>query len=608
MARAWPRVTATGLVVAWLTALQLAPPAAAQQSFPADAPDSIAVHRAAARAQARFESVRRSRLPYAASSSGGGCETRVGRLCYWYDPHEAANQQPEPSSIARARADLLADLSRAREASPRDGWIAGQRVRYLVEAGHADSARLEAESCDAERWWCAALMGFAAHAAHDRAADSIFLAALALAPDAVRCEWTDLSVLLPRELRRRYKELGCGADRDSANAVLWWLAHPLHARSGNDVRAEHHARLTMVRLQADARNPFGMRWGDDMRELVVRYGWSRTFTRTRPRLNETTPLITGREPAPSFSFIPHARALREPLLAETDDWQFEAPVAPVRHSPAWADRMLPLPVQLAVLRRGDSALVIGAWTAPHRPDVTPRWWAGLAASTAPETRPASDTLRTDEQRGWLAANAPLAPLLVSVELVEEPGDSARRAAPGGDTLVAARWRQGIVPPGANDLGRLTLSAPIILEPPPDFAEMGSVGPEATLDEVLPRMLGGTTLRAPGRVGIFWETYGLPSGRSPVHVRLSLQGGDRSWLRRLGDRITGRTLASPPLMSWTDILTVPDGSAQPDASIVGRQVTLDLPSLAPGMYALEVEVSLPDGTTAASRRLIEIRRP
>ena len=44
-------------------------------------------------------------------------------------------------------------------------WIAGQRVRYLLEAGDEDGAVAAARACRAERWWCAALEGLALHEA-----------------------------------------------------------------------------------------------------------------------------------------------------------------------------------------------------------------------------------------------------------------------------------------------------------------------------------------------------------------------------------------------------------------------------------------------------------
>ena len=64
---------------------------------------------------------------------------------------------------------------------PGDAWIAGQRVRYLVEAGRTNDAHpIRSTECRATAGWCAALAGYAAHSAEQfAAADSAFAVALA---------------------------------------------------------------------------------------------------------------------------------------------------------------------------------------------------------------------------------------------------------------------------------------------------------------------------------------------------------------------------------------------------------------------------------------------
>ena len=80
--------------------LQLAAPAAAQDAR---------LLRDARSAQVRFEMTRRINLPRdwsGAFSSGGRCDARIGRFCYWYDSTESP-AVPEPKEIASARARLL---------------------------------------------------------------------------------------------------------------------------------------------------------------------------------------------------------------------------------------------------------------------------------------------------------------------------------------------------------------------------------------------------------------------------------------------------------------------------------------------------------------------
>src|SRR5690606_29054790 len=242
--------------------------------------------------------------------------------------------------------------------------------------------------------------------------------------------------------QRRYRELPCGAQRDSANAVIWWLAQPLHTRTENDRRAEHHARLTLARLQEGSRNPYGMRWGSDMRELLVRYGWPRTYTRGYPRTGEPSSPVAGHEPSPSFHFLPHERALSDPATASEHDWEFLAPAARERYAPGWAGRLVRLDAQIATFRRSDSAMVVAVWSSPSGMDGRV-WQAGLAASSAPATAriaapatasPAApvaathvvarDSLLFSGTRGVLAVRVPLDTLLVSLELVEQPRHSS----------------------------------------------------------------------------------------------------------------------------------------------------------------------------------------
>src|SRR6185503_17021854 len=112
----------------------------------------------------------------------GRCDARIGRYCYWYDSTETP-VVPEPREIGAARETLLAALDSAAARSPTAGWIAGQRTRYLLEAGRFGEAVDAARRCGAERWWCAALEGLALHASEDYAhADSAFSIALDLMP------------------------------------------------------------------------------------------------------------------------------------------------------------------------------------------------------------------------------------------------------------------------------------------------------------------------------------------------------------------------------------------------------------------------------------------
>jgi hypothetical protein len=105
----------------------------------------VDARKGAVRAQIRFEQVRRYNLPMEFSSVGSVCDARVGRFCQWNE--EDPKTPKEPDRIRNARANLLAALDSAAARSPADDWIAGQRIRYLVEAGRDTAAWRAAQTC-----------------------------------------------------------------------------------------------------------------------------------------------------------------------------------------------------------------------------------------------------------------------------------------------------------------------------------------------------------------------------------------------------------------------------------------------------------------------------
>ena len=144
--------------------------------------DSSRLRRSAESAQRSFESFRRSRFPVRAGDGGGSCDVRVGRYCYWRgDDADEAPAPEDPPDVKKRRDALIAQLDSTSERLSGDAWVAGQLVRYFVDAHRTDDAiRYATTRCDAGRAWCAALAGFAAHADKRYAvADSEFHVALA---------------------------------------------------------------------------------------------------------------------------------------------------------------------------------------------------------------------------------------------------------------------------------------------------------------------------------------------------------------------------------------------------------------------------------------------
>src|SRR5690606_7991534 len=148
----------------------------------------------------------------------------------------------EKEEVVAARERLLETLGRAARLIPGDRWVAGQWVRYLVEAGRFAEARAAAGACRSEGWWCDALRGFAAHHDGDPAADdAAYSRMLGRMPEETRREWSDLSDILDPRTLRRYRRLR-GPDRAAFEERFWTLADPLLQTRGNDVRSEHLSR------------------------------------------------------------------------------------------------------------------------------------------------------------------------------------------------------------------------------------------------------------------------------------------------------------------------------------------------------------------------------
>ncbi|HYD52165.1 MAG TPA: hypothetical protein VEA99_06045, partial [Gemmatimonadaceae bacterium] len=276
--------------------------------------DSLAMLRHARRAQRAFEVARRGRLPVVASRPSGGCDLQVGRFCYWHDDGDRP-PKGEPREIGRARDRLLASLDSAATRSPGDEWIAGQRVRYHVEASDHAHALAAARDCRAAAWWCSALAGLVLHLGEQPvAADSAYREALARMPLEERCRWSDVSLFLDGAAAEAWKRAPCEANgapaRDSIANRLWWLARPFLARPTNDRYTEHLARRTMSRLESMATAGYDSRWGKDTEELILRFGWPTAWGRHLPPMGSTaSPSIVGWEPTPSFHFLPETPPL-----------------------------------------------------------------------------------------------------------------------------------------------------------------------------------------------------------------------------------------------------------------------------------------------------------
>ncbi len=549
----------------------------------AQLPDSQHILRSARSAQAEFESLRRHNLPTEPGHGGADCDERVGRFCYWYDDDGETRPPPPPppeaAAITRARDRLLTTLDSAALALPGDAWIAGQRVRYLLQSGRSAEALAVARTCAAQRWWCQALTGLVWHVTGDYgAADTVYRVALDAMPPDERCRWTDISSLLEGDLARRYRRLSC-EERGAFERRLWWLARPLYSLPGNDRRSEHLARATMARIEQDARSTYGVPWGDDLRELMLRFGWPAYWTQAEPPTLSglaDTP-ITGHDPEPAFHFLPDGAAFDDTGSATPQVWDLRASRARERYAPHYATAVAPLEHQVALFPRRDSCLVVAAYDV--RTDTLfsgDSLQAALVLARDERSVPVIERRPGAKASDVIVAKADCAPQLVSLELVAP----ARRH--------VARARYGVRPPGAG--AGLSLSDILLFDPPDSLPTQ--------LAAALPYVKGSTVADPRARLGLFWEIAGLDSGEV-VTTEVTVLPVGTGWLRKAAEslRLAGRRASVR--LQWREV-------PEHHGAVASRALALDLSGLSPGPYRIELVVHGPAAARASATREITVR--
>ena len=542
-------------------------------------PDSETVLRDARDAQADFEWVRRHNLPFTLTGSGGRCDQRIGRFCYWNDESEVASP-PEPSRIRRARRKLLGALDRAGSTLTGDRWIAGQRVRYLLEDGRHSEALAAARACRAVAWWCTALAGLVHHISGNFArADTAYALALSNMPPDERCRWTDLSLLLEHELRKRYRRLSCW-QRSGFEARFWWLAQPLYSLPANDLRTEHLARQTMARLHERARSAHGVPWGKDLHELMVRYGWPTGWSRASP--SAAMPLeqrIIGHDPTPSFSFSPSVRAMDDPTRAGESDWRFDDKTARTRYAPPYAASFNPLPHHSASFRRGDSTIVVAAYDLTDDTLFTGLpLEAALALALDERSRPVVRRKANPQSSSVLVASTPGRPALLSLEVVAPRERHVARA------------RHGLRAPSESNSG-VAISDLLLFSPPRSLPD--------ELTAVIPFVRGSARARPGEQLGLFWELYGLHTAGEPSTVSVSLIKEGRDFLAGFAELGRERRRTAVRLQ-WRE-------TAVSRGGIASRAVALRLPNLSRGWYRIDLAVVVRGQKPLRAAQRIEVVR-
>ena len=536
--------------------------------------DSLEVAKRVRNLQVAFERKRRFMLPKYYPGTADRCLI-VGRFCEWHPNLEDSKVPDEGDDIRRARNEFLRELEKAAALVPGDDWVVGQRVRYLVE-GHDPNAVGVARSCRATRWWCDALVGLALHTSGNFVgADSAYASALAGMPPERKCHWLNLAPLLDDDIRKPYKKLSC-AEREAADARIWWVSDPLFMVPGNERRTEHFSRVVQTELQTNAANAYGMSWSGDIAELILRFGWAEKWTQEpAPTLySGGPPRITGHEREPGFHFF-----LTQPPPEQTEqilDSLFELHQDPPReqYAPVYAKRkFLKLDAQVARFRRGDSTLVVAAY------DVTSDTILGRRAITAGLAASAGDSqLRLVSKdnappKNVITMMSPFRTQLVGVELL------------AADSSAAARWRSGLgeIP---LDSARISVSDILFVDGAPSLP--------SDLTEAIPRTHGGTKFRRDRKIGLFWELYGrAPTDSLPISLTLTpIEDG---FFKRAFRVLRIAAKQTPLNIRWQD-----NGAA---GVLSARAVMLDLSLVPEGKYSVKLEVGNDPG--AVSSRVIEV---
>ena len=544
---------------------------------PVSAADSARIVRHVRSAQTSFESFRRTRLPIGYRSSDP-CEIRVGRYCYWRgDEQDDKPPPPEEKSIIDRRNALIQTLDSASRTLRGDAWIAGQTVRYLVEVDSVDAALDAARACKAPAGWCHALAGYAAHSGSRFAlADSEYSIALAAMDSTERCAWLDIRDLLTDELSQRYEKADCAGRQALARQALR-VGAPLYSISTTDLFTEHLSRVTRARIAERSAAADGETWADDVRELMVRYGWPRWYSRTQPDFgSQRPPSIIGHDLGMPYNFIPALSTLEHVGGTTQDAWHLDDPRAATGYAPSYLKTIHDVPNQIARFRRGDSTLIVAAWDARKDTTLIGRPLDAALVVVAHDSITAATRQSNVRTVGSLATTTLIDSGLVSLELLA-PAEKR-----------AARIRIGV---GARDTAALAVSDLLLYSPTSaSVSSLAAVQDNAFASNVVP----------PSReLGAYWETYGVMGLTEPAHFTLTIEPTDISWLRRVAETLRFADPTRALRIQWQEVPQTLNG-------IAGRGVRVDVSQLRSGKYKLQLAVETTGGKTSSTTKEIEVR--
>lgn len=548
--------------------------------------------RAAGDAQRDFERSRRLQLPRVAAR-GGGCDVTIGRFCYWDDNSDSPLPVERPK-VVRARARLRAALDSLGALDPTSDHIAGQRVRYALDAGEPLSATEFLDDCAATVWWCQALRGLAWHrAGKESRSAAAFDSAIAAMPDTLRCAWLDIEAWLPPGTHLSASDHPDCAEQERLSARVFWLAAPLLSWHPSAARDEFLSRRTLITIIAGTVTPQHLSWGSDQVELTLRFAWPTSWAREDEpvgMLPAPEIRVVGHGPAPSFSVVPNRHALERPFEAAPGDWKLSGDrTPPMRYAPGWLAMIDTLPVQLARFVRadgdsmvvvavydareslGDSAVGRSEWGDSARGDSGSAVRAAALLAVAPDSTLAIGR-RAGAPSGAITIESASRSALAAVEVV----DSARSR--------AARWRGAVAP-----LPRSALVSDLLV------GMAGAGVPPMLLDSAARHAIAALRVSAGDTIALYWESYARATPDDPAHVALRVVPLSAGVFTRIA-RWFGLARAEPPIaLEWDD-----SGGA---VARLGRSLRVAIPDMPEGRYRIELVVESGGERGTAAREIV-----
>jgi len=133
---------------------------------------------------------------------------------------------------------------------------------------------------------------------------------------------------------------------------------------------------------------------------------------------------------------------------------------------------------------------------------------------------------------------------------------------------------------------------------------GSDSLPTDLAKALPHALPTTRVRSDRPLGLFWEVPGLSPDGEEVTTSLTVTRRGTGWLRRAVESVGLAAPRREVSLEWTEVL-LPHAD---NPSVAGRALGLDLSSISPGPYRIEVIVTARGRASVTMRRDIELVRP